>query len=328
VRDMQAYMAANPGATREQLVDMARQYSDSADNRIGEMIADHMGMNKAIKNISNLALRSFSFTVGGPFREIIPGAAAPFKEAFKGAKAGAQQEGIIGAVKGGAQRAVGTLNMASDSYNRKTGYLLGYAVLAGIVGTAMNYLRTGEYPQDWRDIVTPRTGGMVSSGGQIVPERVLLPGYHKDFLGYAYHPGSEIRAKLAAPWSEVLDQTIGDYRGDPVAPAVSATGLPANIAGRIEHAATRLSPLSFKTMTEPPKVGSNISTVERALGFRAPGAYLQNPERIEQIQDIVARKEWRRKERHENVARAAQGLPPLPPRQFDEPAAPLERKSP
>jgi hypothetical protein len=152
-----------------------------------------------------------------------------------------------------------------------------------------------------------------------VPERILLPGYHKDFLGYAYHPGSEIRAKLAAPWSEVLDQTIGDYRGDPVAPPVSAAGYPANIAARVEHAATRLSPLSYKTMTEPPKVGSNISTVERALGFRAPGAYLQNPERIAQVQDIVARKEWRRKERHENVARAAQGLPPLPPRQFAEP---------
>src|SRR5262245_23910155 len=49
IRDVQAYMASNPGATREQIVEMARQYSSSADNRIGEMIADHMGMQKAIK---------------------------------------------------------------------------------------------------------------------------------------------------------------------------------------------------------------------------------------------------------------------------------------
>jgi hypothetical protein len=316
VRDMQAYMSSNPGATREQLVEAARRFGDSTDNRIGEMIQDHMGMNRVARQIINIALRSFSFTIGGPVREIAPGVAGPFIAGYKGARKGAQAEGFIGALKGGVKGAAGTLNMRSDSYNQKTGYVLGSAIVLGLYSAARNYLGTGEWPSDWRDVVAPRTGGIVTSGGQPTEERVLTPGYHKDFLGYAYHPTSELRAKLAGPWSEALDQTIGDYRGDPVAPPVSAAGLPAHLAARAGHALQRVSPISFRTMAEPPKTGSEITVGERALGFRAPGAYLQNPERIAQVQDIVARKEWRLKEAHENAARRAQGLPPLPARQF------------
>ena len=34
------------------------------------MIGDHIGMNKVVKAAAFTGLRSFSFTVGGPFREV------------------------------------------------------------------------------------------------------------------------------------------------------------------------------------------------------------------------------------------------------------------
>ena len=196
-----------------------------------------------------------------------------------------------------------------------------------VMGSLWNYMRTGEWPQDWRDTVTPRTGGTVKSGGQMVPERVLLPGYHKDFLGYFFHPGEEIKAKLAGPWAAMAEQITGkDYRGDPIAPPASAAGLGAHLAGRAEALGSHYLPIGGKQLLETPKEGSNISVPERALGFHAPGAYIQNPERIEQIQDIMNRKAWRAKERHDNTDRAARGLPPLPPRVFSDPVNPLPRQ--
>jgi hypothetical protein len=288
-QDMEAWLVANPTATDKEFHAITRKMADSVDNIMGEMVVDHLGMNKAAKSAAFTALRSFSFTVGGPGMEISGGI-------YSGAK---------GALKG-----ENRLKMSSKEFDPKAGYSMGFAFTAVMLGSMMQFMRTGEWPSDWRDIVTPKTGGQVKSAGQVVPERVLLPGYHKDFLGYFYHPLDEVSAKIAGPWKAMWEQAMNrDYRGDPIIPPAAA-GIGEQLKARAAHAVGALAPISFRGLG--PKEGSNISLLERGLGFREPGAYIENPERIHQIQTAQERKAWRDKERHERKDLQIRGLPPRP----------------
>jgi hypothetical protein len=288
-QDMEAWLRANPLATDKELHAITRKMSDSIDNRMGEMVVDHLGMQKAWKAGAFTAMRSFSFTVGGPGMEIGGGL-------YSGAKGALNKEN--------------RLSMSSKEFDPKAGYWMGMTATAVVLGSMWQFMKSGEWPSDWRDFVTPKTGGQVKSAGQIVPERELIPGYHKDFLGYFYHPLDEISAKVAGPWKAMYEQvTNKDYRGDPIVPPAAA-GIGERLKARAGHAAGTFAPISFRG--QGPKEGSNISLLERGLGFREPGAYIENPERIHQIQTAQERKAWRDKERHERKDLQIRGLPPRP----------------
>ena len=40
---------------------------------------------------------------------------------------------------------------------------------------------------------------------------------------------------------------------------------------------------------------------EKAIGFRAPGAYIQDPKGLERVMKKKAEQEWKRKERRERI---------------------------
>jgi hypothetical protein len=59
--------------------------------------------------------------------------------------------------------------------------------------------------------------------------------------------------------------------------------------------------------------GTALGPIARGLGFRSPGAYIQNPEGFHRGQlqrDVEA---WQEKERLDNAVRRNQGLPPRKP---------------
>lgn len=297
MKDLESWLHANPKATDEQLAHAARKISDSIDNRMGEMVGDNLFMNKTIKDAGYLTLRSFAFTVGGPFREIMGG---------------------FGALGRGALQGKNVLSPTSEHFDPRTAYALAFVPTIAAISAIYQFLRTGEGPSDPRDIVTPKTGGTVKSVGQQVPERILVPGYHKDFLGYFVNPQGplhELEAKLAAPWSALKEQVTGkDWRGkDIVPPRASALEWLGAHAGALGK---RLTPISQQQLFEGTKKGSALTLPEQMLGVRTPGAYILNPKGLEAYMTKKAQQDWRAGERQESRQRQERGLPPLPQRQL------------
>ena len=289
------FINKNPTASQEQINAAARRIADSMDNRFGEMVKDNLSMNKAFKDGAFLAMRSFAFTIGGPLREV----------------AGGLRSGAAGVLKG-----ENRMSMTSAAYDPRVAYSIAFPLVTGAMASITQYAMTGTWPTDWRDTVVPKTGGKVVSGKGQVEERVLLPGYHKDFLGYAYHPTQELWAKMAGPWQAIYEQISGrNYRDQPILPPKATW--PETFQYRGGALLDRMTPIALQTFQErnAPQTGSKISMPFRAAGFRAPGSYIQNPEGYERSKDKRENREWRSKEKQINRDRASKGLEPVPMRQ-------------
>lgn len=287
MKDMEAWYHANPNATEAEAVAYARRVSDSIDNRMGEMNMDHVMMNKTAKQAAILGLRSFGFTIGGPFREIGGGVASGIKAAAQGK------------------------NPLADP---RTAYAMAFIPTIMGISAAYQFMKTGKGPEDIRDLFAPQTGGTVK--GQ--PERVILPGYHKDFLGYFVNPAGpmeEFKNKLAAPITAIKEQLMGeDWRGKPYVPprATTLEWLQAHAQNLGGH----MLPIGPKQLYEGRPPGTNLSVPEQLIGLRSPGGYLTNPQGTERAMTARRQRDWAADEKAANKARAERGLPPLPKRQL------------
>ena len=298
MKDMEAWLHHNPNATDGEILTYARRVSDSVDNRMGEMNMNNLFMAKWAKDLGMLGLRSFGFTVGGPMREIGAGIGAVPKRLVQG-------KGLGLSLKGG-------------ETDPRTAYALAFLPTVAAISAAYQYMRTGKPPEDIRDLVTPKTGGTVTSLRQQVPERILVPGYHKDFLGYFVNPAGplhELEAKMAAPWTTIKEQLTGkDWRDKPYVPprATTLEWLQAHAQAALSH----MLPIGPKQLAEGAKPGSVLTIPEQMIGVRTPGAYMLNPKGLEKYLTSQAQKDWAAKEKQENRRRQEQGLPPLPKRKL------------
>jgi hypothetical protein len=291
-KDLESFIWANPNATQAQINAAAKAITNSHDNRMGEMVTDHLGMNKMAKIAAFTAMRSYSFSIGGVVREVMGGV----------------RSGVAGALQG-----QNRLSMSSQHFDPRVGYAIAFPLTTIMLASMYQYMRTGEWPKDWRDVAAPRTGGMVTAAGQKVPEHMLLPGYHKDFLNYWHDWKNEAFNKLAAPWAALWEQMSGkDYRGLPIAPPPHL-GLGEHYKQRAIAGLEHFVPLSAKQTYQAPDVGSKIPTWQRALGFRAMGSWYQNPERIDQITKGIAVRDWLKRIRADNAERVKRGQKPIPP---------------
>jgi hypothetical protein len=165
-------------------------------------------MNRALEQAAFIGMRSFTWTVLGPSKEILGG----YKALAQGLMNGKVP-----------------ISMKSDAYDPRIGYAIMFPMTVAMMGSLVNYLMTGEWPKDWKDAFVPRTGGLVPGvGGKgQVEERVRIPGYHKDFIGYWYNPKGELTNKEAGIWQALHEQVSGgrdqwsgtDWRGLPIVPA-------------------------------------------------------------------------------------------------------------
>jgi hypothetical protein len=269
MKDMEAWMHANPNATDAQAMSYARKISDSVDNRMGEMNYNNLFMNKTAKDAGMLALRSFGFTVGGPMREVGAGA------------------GRLAATAAQLKNPLKHLDLRSDATDPRTAYAAAFLPTIFAISAAYQYLRTGKGPEDWRDLVTPQTGGTIESMKKQVPERILVPGYHKDFLGYFVNPvgpAHELQAKLAAPWTALAEQLTGkDWRDKPYVPR-GATALDW-LKAHGQQLGSHMAPIGPKQLYEGTKKGSQLTVPEQMLGVRTPGAYMLNPKGFQAFLD-------------------------------------------
>jgi hypothetical protein len=301
MKDMEAWLHVNPTATDAQMLAYARKISDSIDNRMGEMNYDNLFMNKAAKDLGMLSLRSFGFTVGGPIREVGAGA------------------GRLGLTAAQGKNPLKHFDLRSDKADPRTAYAVAFLPAIAMISAIYMGLRTGKLPDDWRDLVgTPKTGGRIKSMGQEVDERMLIPGYHKDFLGYFVNPQGplhELEAKLAAPWTTLKEQLTGkDWRGkDYVPPRATALEW---LQAHGKQLGSHMIPIGPKQLYEGTRPGSKLTLPEQMLGVRTPGGYMLNPTKTEKFNSERRQRDWTADEKAENRRRIERGLAPLPRRQL------------
>jgi hypothetical protein len=142
-----------PNADIHQVRAAMARAADAVEDRMGQMTYDNLFYNRAMRDIALLGFRAYGWqygkyrSLGGGIRETL------------------QTPGRI--ARGG------------EIVTPRMAYLAALPLVAGGIGSVMNYLNTGQAPQDWRDMLTPRTGRLDRNGN---PERLSLPTYLKDLM--------------------------------------------------------------------------------------------------------------------------------------------------
>src|SRR5208337_1848511 len=89
-----------------------------------------------------------------------------------------------------------------NGLSHRTAYMLMLPIGVGLAGGMLNYLMTGQPPQDWRDYYMPRTGRKDAYGNDV---RISLPTYMKDVIAYSRHPALAFTHALNPFLSSLVD---------------------------------------------------------------------------------------------------------------------------
>lgn len=270
------WLQSNPNATEEQTLHAARQIWDSVDDRFGEMVQDNIFMNKIMKQVGMLMLRSWSWTVGQDVR-MLGGAArdvarAPFK------------------------KVTGT-GPNDTRWTQKMDMAIAMPIVYGTLAAIYQGIKTGKPPEDTHDLAAPRTGGTDPVTRK--PERLLIPGPEKDVMGGYEHFGTTAGDKLATgPKALYQLWNNEDFRNDPILPG-DARKAPPWLWELVKYLGSDMVPISVRGLTQGAKKGSNIGGAERLMGMREAPRYLTDPEGYEKMMKSIATSKWHAKEKHD-----------------------------
>ena len=142
---------ANPNMMLEQKRATFGKLWDSVDNRMGELVYDNVFWNRALKDGLMAVTRSVGWNLG-TYREL-----------------GGGVKDLPGFITG-------------KDVSPRTAYIVALPFTAAILGSVMQYLYTGQGPQDLKDAFFPRDGGTDTDG--VTPTRKSLPSYVKDVASY------------------------------------------------------------------------------------------------------------------------------------------------
>lgn len=272
---LSAYMERNPDATREEVQVMARKIVDTVDDRFGELVQDNIFWNKTMKQVSTLMQRSYSWnygtarTIGGGF--------------FR------------------AMRDPRTLSISHPDHDPRVAYVAALPLVVGTMNAVyQKLLGSGDAPQSPYDLVAGRTGGVARGwGGKgAVPERIMMPGYQKDVLGWTTDPLQEATNKIArAPttaWQLLWNK---DYRGNPIHDWHHGAFDQASEIGK--YLSTAIQPISAKNAFQNRQAGTAINPVSTALGARPAPVYIQDPQGYKRGNRLIAQRDWNKKVRQD-----------------------------
>jgi len=288
---MQHWREMNPsriGTAAE--TEAARKIVDSIDNRFGEMVTDHLFMNKAVQDSAVAGMRSFSWLVGS-MKEIGGGAYA----------------GLRAPVRAAIERDpsyLGVLNPRSEHYDPRVAYAIAMPMVIGMTSAVYQYLLgSHEAPTSWRDLYAPRTGGTYKGAA----EHMLMPGYHKDVYGWLAHPGIEAYNKLGGLWQTAIEE----FRGRET-PALG--GLPfirpnatflQNVTDRMSYLFSKLGPIGVRAVAKGQEKGSAIPAPLTAAGFHPTGAEISKPEKVHAVQEKQYAREYKQRQKRIQREQAA-----------------------
>jgi hypothetical protein len=277
---MDAWLRANPAATYDVQVAEARKLWDSIDNRFGELVDDNIFWNNTLKQSAKLGMRSYSWNlgtvreIGGGVRDVARGGGAEPKE-----------------------------------ISQKAAYIIALPMYMGMTNAVYQYLKTGKVPESVQDLIGGQTGGEQSlsipstkpyarSAKSTVPERVQIPGYQKDVMGWYENWEQEAlnkRSKLLSMGMELASNR--DWRGDPIFnPEDSA---PEWLKQFFAYAGQSMIPISMQGIVKGRKEGSNIGRVEQSMGLRSSPPYVADPEGYARQQRNIHVLSQKKKERYD-----------------------------
>ena len=165
--------------TLEEKQNLAYESRDTADSFFGQMARDNVGMSAMVKSLLTGVLQFFTWqfgTVRGVSRTL------------------SGLRDIVG--KGWDVTRGEEVRKLSIKDRQSIQYVAGMLFTVGLIGGLMHYAFTGQKPEKAEDFFFPATGEVKPNGSL---ERLQLPSYLKDFMGFSKHPGSTIAAKLASP---------------------------------------------------------------------------------------------------------------------------------
>lgn len=270
---LRQWVDTHPMATREEQKAAARAIVDSTDNRFGEMIQDNVFWNKGLKQAAMLAMRSWSWTVGGVIRELGGGARDFMKAPFTG------------------------------KWTDKMDYAIALPLVYAFQSMMLQYLYTGEGPKDMQDLLGPRTGGKDARNGR--PERLLAPGYMKDVFGFYMHPVDEAKNKIGtAPRMTLETLTNSNWRGDPIfSPKGHDEWTPQHVPQWMKdyfsYITENVGPITLRNIAKGQKTGSEIGPAGTALGVRPASSYISDPQGYENMMEKIHGSKWKTKLRHD-----------------------------
>jgi hypothetical protein len=175
-----------PEADIHAVRDTMARAADATEDRMGQMTYDNLFYNRAVRDSALLGFRAYGWTYG-KYRALAGGISDVIHTPSR--------------VRGGGP--VLTDRMA---------YLIALPMVAGGIGSLMNYMMTGEPPQDWRDALMPRTGNLDRQGN---PQRLSLPTYIKDILS-DWHDFPNTKKMLVSvahklnPWISIASDIINN----------------------------------------------------------------------------------------------------------------------
>lgn len=281
---MNDWLKANPAASHEEQVAMARKLVDSMDDRFGELIQDNIFWNKALKQSASIAMRSYSWNFG-----------------------------TARTIAGGAMKLLAkpsSLSITSKNYDPRAAYVVSMAVTVPLINMVYQKLKSGKDPESIDDAMAGRTGGTAPGfGGKgTVDERAMLPGYQKDVFGWLYDPKQEALNKQSK-LLQIIEETISgkDWQGhliaDPDADAEQQLGQ------YLGHVIESMVPISVQTVGKGRKTGSELGVPSEMMGIRPAPGYIQDPEGTARGLSRIHKGEYKREQKSERKQQSQYGGP-------------------
>jgi len=161
---------------QDQLWERLTSVWDSVDNRMGQLVYDNLFWNKTLKDAAMLSVRSVGWNLGS-WRE------------FGGS--------FVDTARTRQRIEEGDLWLS-----HKMAYTISAVTIYSILGATIQYLLTGEPPEEPKDYLFPKTGNKNPDGSD---ERLSLPTYAKDWWAWSHRPIQTATHKLHPLWG-----TLGD----------------------------------------------------------------------------------------------------------------------
>lgn len=265
------YMRSHPDATRRERDEFMTKAWDSVDNRLGQMVYDNVFWNHVAKDLMFLTQRSVGWNLG-TIRELGGGAFTDTGRAIANIAKGNEAQ-----------------------FTTRMAYAMAMPLVVGLYGAMVNYMFTGQSPDDWRDYFFPRTGRATPAG---TPERLIIPSYVKDVLEYSRAPVQTLLNKLS-PMFETAHELYQnrDYYGgiihNPTDPAIK------QIMDTGRYLFAQATPFGIRGQRRMALEGT--PQWEQALslfGIQPAPAYITSPN-LEEYYDRLHNKAAIRKERRE-----------------------------
>ncbi len=169
--------------SQEQLWERLTQVWDSVDNRMGQLIYDNLFWEKTMKDTLMLSIRSVGWNLGS-WREF-----------------GGSAVDIVTTQE--------RINRGDIWLSHKMAYTIGAITIYAALGAMIQYILTGEPPEEARDYFFPKTG---KKNPDESDERISLPTYAKDWYAWSHQPVKTLIHKVHPLWGLVGDlATNKDY---------------------------------------------------------------------------------------------------------------------